>query len=138
MKQMSATKKEVREKKGLLELVRAILEISEKLKGAREGLRNGRLRFTAEELRELKKALRVSDDVRVDEREPVVYNLLRKQWSECFEEVNGITFCLVAEKINENERKLKNKFMAKNISVVPVKRDCSCGDFYLSFVIAFF
>ncbi|ONI18310.1 hypothetical protein PRUPE_3G208500 [Prunus persica] len=90
MKQMSATKKEVREKKGLLELVRAILEISEKLKGAREGLRNGRLRFTAEELRELKKALRVSDDVRVDEREPVVYNLLRKQWSECFEEIQEV------------------------------------------------
>ncbi|VVA17516.1 PREDICTED: centromere/kinetochore [Prunus dulcis] len=90
MKQMSATTKEVREKKGLLELVRAILEISEKLKGAREGLRNGRLRFTAEELRELKKALRVSDDDRVDEREPVVYNLLRKQWSECFEEIQEV------------------------------------------------
>ncbi|KAI5340223.1 hypothetical protein L3X38_019497 [Prunus dulcis] len=90
MKQMSATTKEVREKKGLLELVRAILEISEKLKGAREGLRNGRLRFTAEELRELKKALRVSDDDRVDEREPVVYKLLRKQWSECFEEIQEV------------------------------------------------
>ncbi|KAL6287268.1 hypothetical protein ACE6H2_011658 [Prunus campanulata] len=90
MKQMSATTKEVREKKGLLELVRAILEISEKLKGAREGLRNGRLRFTAEELRELKKALRVSDDDRVDEREPVVYSLLRKQWSECFEEIQEV------------------------------------------------
>lgn len=93
MKQMSATTKEVREKKGLLELVRAILEISEKLKGAREGLRNGRLRFTAEELRELKKALRVSDDDRVDEREPVVYSLLRKQWSECFEERNSVWVC---------------------------------------------
>ncbi|XP_021801115.1 centromere/kinetochore protein zw10 homolog [Prunus avium] len=90
MKQMSATTIEVREKKGLLELVRAILEISEKLKGAREGLRNGRLRFTAEELRELKKALRVSDDDRVDEREPVVYSLLRKQWSECFEEIQEV------------------------------------------------
>ena len=105
---MSATTKEAREKKALLELVRAILAISEKLKGAREGLTNGRLRFAAEELRELKKALRISDDDRVDEREPVVYSLLRKEWSECFEEVKELTFCLVAEKMNENERKLNS------------------------------
>ncbi|TQE07734.1 hypothetical protein C1H46_006667 [Malus baccata] len=90
MKQMSATTKEAREKKALLELVRAILEISERLKGASEGLRNGRLRFAAQELRELKNALRVSDDDRVDEREPVVYRLLRKEWSECFEEIQEV------------------------------------------------
>ncbi|XP_048435167.1 centromere/kinetochore protein zw10 homolog isoform X4 [Pyrus x bretschneideri] len=90
MKQMSATTKEAREKKALLELVRAILEISERLKGASEGLRNGRLRFAAQELRELKNALRVSDDARVDEGEPVVYRLLRKEWSECFEEIQEV------------------------------------------------
>ncbi|KAM0955866.1 hypothetical protein ACFX2A_024708 [Malus domestica] len=90
MKQMSATTKEAREKKALLELVRAILEISERLKGASEGLRNGRLRFAAQELRELKNALRVSDDDRVDEGEPVVYRLLRKEWSECFEEIQEV------------------------------------------------
>ncbi|KAM2417270.1 hypothetical protein ACFX1W_024133 [Malus domestica] len=89
MKQMSATTKEAREK-ALLELVRAILEISERLKGASEGLRNGRLRFAAQELRELKNALRVSDDDRVDEGEPVVYRLLRKEWSECFEEIQEV------------------------------------------------
>ncbi|XP_068345591.1 centromere/kinetochore protein zw10 homolog isoform X2 [Pyrus communis] len=90
MKQMSATTKEAREKKALLELVRAILEISERLKGASEGLRNGRLRFAAQELRELKNTLRVSDDDRVDEGEPVVYRLLRKEWSECFEEIQEV------------------------------------------------
>ncbi|KAM3015196.1 hypothetical protein FF2_027807 [Malus domestica] len=81
IKKMSDTTKEVREKKALLELMRAIMAISEKLNGAREGLRNGRLRFAAEELRELKKALTISDDDRIDEREPVVYSLLRKEWS---------------------------------------------------------
>ncbi|RXH90042.1 hypothetical protein DVH24_032399 [Malus domestica] len=90
IKKMSATTKEAREKKALLELVRAILAISEKLNGAREGLRNGRLRFAAKELRELKKALRISDDDRVDEREPVVYSLLRKEWSECFQEIQEV------------------------------------------------
>lgn len=88
MKQMSAATKEAREKRELLELVRAILEISEKLTGAREALRNGRLRFAAEQVRELKKVLRVSSDDRVDDREPVVYILLRKEWSDCFDEVN--------------------------------------------------
>ncbi|KAM5580512.1 centromere/kinetochore protein zw10 [Rosa sericea] len=90
MKQMSATTKEAREKRELLELVRAILEISEKLKAAREAVRHGRLRFAAEQLRELKKALRVSDDDRVDEMEPVVYGLLRKEWSDCFDEIQEV------------------------------------------------
>ncbi|XP_050383392.1 centromere/kinetochore protein zw10 homolog [Argentina anserina] len=85
VKQMSAATKEAREKRELLELVRAILEISENLKAAREAVRNGRLRFAAEELRELKKAVGVSDDDRVDE--PVVYGLLRKEWSDCFDEI---------------------------------------------------
>ncbi|XP_062018003.1 centromere/kinetochore protein zw10 homolog [Rosa rugosa] len=80
-KQMSAATKEAREKR---ELVRAILEMSKKLKAAREAVRNGRLRFAAEQVREMKKALRVSD--RVDESEPVVYSLLRKEWSDCFDE----------------------------------------------------
>lgn len=68
------------------------MEISERLKGVREGIRNGRLKFAAEEVRELKKALRVRDggdvaDESEREREPVVYGLLKKEWSDCFEEV---------------------------------------------------
>lgn len=92
VKDMNGKSREVRVKRELLELVRAIVEISEKLNAAREGLRNGRLMFSAEELRELKKALRVSDDYdQVDHREPVVYGLLRKEWSNCFEEVDGLS-----------------------------------------------
>lgn len=86
--------REVRAKRELLELMRIIVEISEKINSARDALRNGRLIFAAEELRELKKALGVSDsDDRVDEREPVVYGLLRKEWSDCFEERNSISVC---------------------------------------------
>lgn len=94
MKQMSSATKEAREKRELQELVRAILEISEKLKAAREAVRSGRLRFAAEQVRELKKALRVSGDDLVDEGEPVVYGLLRKEWSDCFDEVNHVFFLL--------------------------------------------
>lgn len=89
VKEMNGKTREFKTKKELLELVRAIVEISEKLNVAREGLRNGRLRFAAEEVKEMKKVLRVSDDYdQVDDREPVVYSLLRKEWSNIFEEVN--------------------------------------------------
>lgn len=76
--------KEAKVKNEILELVRVIAGISERLKGVKEGLADGRLRFAAEELRELKKALRIGDE---DAREPLVYGLLRKEWHDCFEEV---------------------------------------------------
>lgn len=82
--EVSAKMKEARVKKELLELVRAIVEIGERLKGVKEALRDGRLRFAAEELRELKKDLRVGDE---NASEPLVYGLLRKEWLDCFEEV---------------------------------------------------
>lgn len=82
--EVSAKMKEARVKKELLELVRAIVEIGERLKGVKEALRDGRLRFAAEELRELKKDLRVGDE---NASEPLVYGLLREEWLDCFEEV---------------------------------------------------
>ncbi|KAL5581769.1 hypothetical protein UlMin_014211 [Ulmus minor] len=91
VKEMSGKMREVKEKRELLELVRAVVEISEKLGAARVGLRNGRLRFAAEELRELKRVLGVANyDDRIDDREPIVYALLRKEWSECFEEIQEL------------------------------------------------
>ena len=89
--EMTAKMRELRAKRELLELVRAVVEINDGLGAVREGLRIGRLRFAAEGLRDLKKAIGVSDGDcgRVDEREePVVYGLLRKEWSDCFEEVS--------------------------------------------------
>ena len=90
VKEMNAKMREVRAKRELLDLVKAIVEINEKLTDAKEALRNGRLRFAAKELRELKKALGVvlnGGENRVDEGEPVLYGLLRKEWSDCFDEV---------------------------------------------------
>lgn len=92
--------REVRAKRELLELMRIIVEISEKINSARDALRNRRLIFAAEELRELKKALGVSDcDDRVDEREPVVYGLLRKEFADCFEEIQEVLLKFMANAV---------------------------------------
>lgn len=87
--------REARTSRESLELAKAVVEITERLKGVREGIRNGRLKFAAEEVRELKKALRVRDggdvaDESEREREPVVYGLLKKEWSDCFEEIQEV------------------------------------------------
>ncbi|WCJ37478.1 centromere/kinetochore protein putative (ZW10) [Euphorbia peplus] len=76
--------KELRVKRELLELVRGIVGISERLRGVRDGIKDRRLEFAAQELRELKAVLRIGDE---DEKEPVVYGLLRKEWLDCFEEI---------------------------------------------------
>ncbi|XP_038694205.1 centromere/kinetochore protein zw10 homolog isoform X2 [Tripterygium wilfordii] len=76
--------KEARMKRELLDLVKVILEFSERLRGAKEAVKNGRLIFAAEELRVLKKGLRIGDE---EEKEPIVYGLLRKEWIDCFEEI---------------------------------------------------
>ncbi|KAL9453742.1 hypothetical protein AB3S75_009364 [Citrus x aurantiifolia] len=85
--EVSAKMKEARVKKELLELVRAVVEIGERLKGVKEALRDGRLRFAAEQLRELKKDLRVGDE---NASEPLVYGLLREEWLDCFEEIQEL------------------------------------------------
>lgn len=91
--------REARSRRELLELARAVVEIEERLKGVREGIENGRLRFAAEEVRELKKALRIHDgnqdngdvaDESEKQGEPVVYGLLKKEWSDCFEEIQEV------------------------------------------------
>ncbi|GLT30184.1 hypothetical protein SLA2020_050010 [Shorea laevis] len=79
--------REARVKSELLVLVKVIVGICEKLEGAREELKNGRLRFVAEEVRDLKSILRIGDE---EEGEPVVYGLLRRQWADCFDEMQEL------------------------------------------------
>lgn len=88
--EIGRTTKEAREKRELLGLLRVIVGVCKKLEGARSALRNGRLRFAAEEVKELKKALRIGDE---EEGEPIVYGLLRKQWADLFDERNWIWVC---------------------------------------------
>ncbi|KAJ9176843.1 hypothetical protein P3X46_012115 [Hevea brasiliensis] len=87
VEEASVKMRELRVKKELLELVRALVGISDRLRDVREALKNGRLTFAAEEVRDLKKALRIGDE---DEKDPVVYGLLRKEWLDCFEEIQDV------------------------------------------------
>lgn len=81
--EIEKTMKELKAKRELLDLVKVIVELSERLKSVQEDLKNGRLISAAEAVRDLKKAVGTV----AEEREPVVYGLLRKEWAECFEEV---------------------------------------------------
>ncbi|XP_059661937.1 centromere/kinetochore protein zw10 homolog [Cornus florida] len=85
-------RKEAKEKKELLELVRAIVELSEKLARAKAEMRAGRVIEAAEAMTGLKAALRMRDEAAAttEEREPMVYALLRKEWTECFEEIQEV------------------------------------------------
>lgn len=83
MSEIEKTMKELKAKRELLDLVKVIVELSERLKTVQEDLKNGRLISAAEAVRDLKKAVGTV----AEEREPVVYGLLRKEWAECFEEV---------------------------------------------------
>lgn len=77
-------KEELKVKKELLGLVGTVVALNKGLESVKEALRSGRFEFAAQGLKELKVALRIGEE---DDREPLVYGLLRKEWSQCFEEV---------------------------------------------------
>nr|POE60394.1 centromere/kinetochore protein zw10 like [Quercus suber] len=115
--EVNAKVKESRTQRELLDLVRAIAEINDRFEGVREALRNGRFRFAAEDLTLLKKALHVDDDdadvADQTENQPLVYALLKKEWSDCFEEIqevlvkfmeNGVRFELETRRLRVQYR----------------------------------
>ncbi|AEC08759.1 centromere/kinetochore protein, putative (ZW10) [Arabidopsis thaliana] len=79
--------KEVKLKRESLDLVNAIVGICEALQETKEALKNGRFRFAAERIRELKVVLRIGEE---EDGEPVAYALLRKEWSNCFDEIQEV------------------------------------------------
>ncbi|KAK6919292.1 RZZ complex, subunit Zw10, partial [Dillenia turbinata] len=81
--------RELREKEELLKLVQVIANLNENLENVREDLKYGRILSAAEGIRDLKTALRVSDDV-AEDGEPFVYGLLRKEWMNCFDEIQDV------------------------------------------------
>ncbi|RDY10392.1 Centromere/kinetochore protein zw10-like protein, partial [Mucuna pruriens] len=85
--EMKAKREELRVKRELLGLVGTVVALNERLESMREALRSGRFEFAAQGLKELKVALRVGDE---DDREPLVYGLLRKEWTQCFEEIQEV------------------------------------------------
>lgn len=84
MEEMKTKSEELKVKRELLGLVGIIVNLNQRLESVKEALKNGKFQFAAHWLKELKVALRIGDE---DDREPLVYGLLRKEWSQCFEEV---------------------------------------------------
>ncbi|KAH6837347.1 centromere/kinetochore protein [Perilla frutescens var. hirtella] len=92
VKEIAGKRREAREKREILDFLRVILELDRKLVVVREDVKSGRVVDAAEGLRELKEALGVKGggDAETAEGEPVVYAILRKQWTDCFEEIQEL------------------------------------------------
>ncbi|OIT03456.1 PREDICTED: centromere/kinetochore protein zw10 homolog [Nicotiana attenuata] len=84
--------RELKEKRELLGLLAVILELSDKLRFVKEEIKVGRVEQAAEALRELKAVLVTSSDksTAFEERQPLVYGLLKDEWTECFEEMQEV------------------------------------------------
>lgn len=92
--------REAKEKKELLDLVSLIGNLNKKLNVVREDLKAGRLITAAEAVRDLKVVLRLGVESVVEEREPVVFSLLRKDWNECFDEIQEMLLRLMETAIS--------------------------------------
>lgn len=84
VEEMKAKREELKVKRELLGLVGTIVSLNRRLESVKEALKSGKFQFAAQGLKELKVALRIGEE---DDREPLVYGLLRTEWSQCFEEV---------------------------------------------------
>lgn len=108
-------RREAREKREILGFLGVILELDGKLVVVREDLKSGRVVEAAEGLRELKEALGVKgggDAETAAEGEPAVYAILRKQWADCFEEIQELLMrCMEnAVRFEQNDDALHVKY----------------------------
>ncbi|GAB2285229.1 hypothetical protein Dimus_019682 [Dionaea muscipula] len=86
LSEIRVTKAELEAKKAQASIVGIIVNLTEKLGEVREFLRGGRVVEVAERIRDLKMALRMGDEEE-GEKEVLVYELLRKEWLCCFDEI---------------------------------------------------
>ncbi|CAH9089060.1 unnamed protein product [Cuscuta europaea] len=87
-----AKRRELSEKRDLLEFLGLFLDLSGKLELVKDELKTGSVEKAALSLKELKAALQVSDnDAQMENKPlPLVYDLLKNQWTECFEEIQEL------------------------------------------------
>ncbi|GFP90896.1 centromere/kinetochore protein zw10 homolog [Phtheirospermum japonicum] len=86
-------RREARETNEILEFVGVVLELDRKFGVVRNDMESGRVVEAADGLRELKEALGVKgngDDEAAVEGEPEVYGILKRQWTDCFEEIQKL------------------------------------------------
>ncbi|GAB4859389.1 hypothetical protein Ancab_010852 [Ancistrocladus abbreviatus] len=86
LSEIRVTKAELEAKKAQASIVRVIVNLTEKLGSVRDFMKDGEVIEAAKAIRDLKLAIRVGEE---DEREKevVVYELLRKELLDCFEEI---------------------------------------------------
>ncbi|RZC66614.1 hypothetical protein C5167_010306 [Papaver somniferum] len=102
LKEICSVRRDLKEKNELLSLVKIIVNLVERLKVVKENLKVGELINAAESLRDLKKDLLIHDDDRKevgDKREPVVFELLRKEWFDCFDELQEVSVRVLSNAI---------------------------------------
>lgn len=113
IQEIVAKRKDVREKKELLEILGIVLELYEKLRLVKEDIEKGKIKEASEALRELKAALRIHDEVVVEEAKKLaVYELLKNEWSVCFEKEQEvlIRFMDSAVKFEQAGNKVRVKY----------------------------
>ncbi|KAK7320551.1 hypothetical protein VNO77_30124 [Canavalia gladiata] len=99
VEEIKAKKEELKVKKELLGLVGTVVALNQRLESVREALKSGSFQFAAQGLKELKVALRIGDE---DDGEPLVYGLLRKEWSNCFEEIQEVLMKFMEKAVQFN------------------------------------
>ncbi|KAF5758857.1 putative RZZ complex, subunit Zw10 protein [Helianthus annuus] len=106
---------ELKEKKDALGLVEVVVKLSRELSVVEDDLVAGKVFEAAEVLTELKVALRVTEDC-TEESEPVVFGLLRKKWTECFEEIQQVLVKFV-EKAVKFDPQTNSVYVKNNMSM---------------------
>ncbi|GER53973.1 centromere/kinetochore protein [Striga asiatica] len=105
---------EAREKREVLQFVGVVWELDRKFGVVRDDVKSGRVVEAADGLRELKIAIGVrggSDAEVAAEGEPEVYGILKRQWTDCFEEIQELLlrFMEKAVKIEQGDNALHIK-----------------------------
>ncbi|KAG7010412.1 Centromere/kinetochore protein zw10-like protein, partial [Cucurbita argyrosperma subsp. argyrosperma] len=107
---MKEKTKGAREKSELLELVKVIVEMDDRLKSVREATRKGMLKFAAEEVRELKTSLHIHNDDDCKDGEPLVYGILRREWYQCFEEIQDLLVKILEHAVRFDQQSIRVKY----------------------------
>ncbi|KAI3809727.1 hypothetical protein L1987_19327 [Smallanthus sonchifolius] len=103
---------ESKEKKDTLGLVKVVLKLSQELCVVEDDLVAGKVVEAAEVLTDLKVALRVTEDC-TEEGEPIVFDLLRKKWTDCFEEIQKVLVKFIENAVIYDQQ--SNSVYVKNI-----------------------
>ncbi|KAJ9560953.1 hypothetical protein OSB04_006113 [Centaurea solstitialis] len=105
---------EAKEKKETLDLVKVVLRLSQELSVVESDLKAGKVVEAAEAITELKVALRVRENAedRSEDREPMVFGLLRKKWTDCFEEIQELLVKFVENAVRFDQQ--SNAVCVKN------------------------